>query len=65
MRSDLISIDVIFQTRTKLAVCVRETETSDDTWLPLSQVEIEGPEIRGHRVEIIAPEWLLLDKGLI
>lgn len=65
MRSDLHGIEVIYQTKTQLAVCVRETEDEEDVWLPRSQVEIEGQHVRGHVVKLTAPEWLLTEKGLI
>jgi hypothetical protein len=65
MKSDMIDVDVIFQTVTARAVCVREAEDSPDVWLPLSQVEIDGDERRGEVVTLTGPEWLIEDKGLI
>jgi hypothetical protein len=64
--TDVADVDVIYQTETALAVCVREDEDGEDIWLPWSQVEIDTdtPE-RGEPVTITGPEWLLSDKGLI
>ena len=69
MRSDVIDVEVIYQTETDRAVCVREDDGDDDIWLPLSQVEIErkdGGELRRGCVAVLTgPEWLLTDKGLL
>lgn len=67
MRSDLTEIEVVYQTETALAICVRETEDEDDEdiWLPFSEIEVTGRRRRGGVVEITAPEWLLQEKGLI
>ena len=35
-RSNLIDLQVIYQTSTERAVCVRETEDGPDVWLPMS-----------------------------
>lgn len=67
MRSNIVDIECIFQTRTQKAICVREHETAEtDVWLPLSQVEYEpaGP-LRGMKVTVSMPEGLAQDKGLI
>ena len=65
-RSNLIDLQVIYRTRTKRAVCIRETEDGPDVWLPLSEVEIEplSPR-RWDVVTLTGPEWLMMDKGLI
>ena len=67
--SDLADIQVIYQTRTERAVCVRETEDSPDVWLPLSEVEFyrddEARPVRGDVVTLTGPEWLLTEKGLL
>ena len=69
MRSDLHDMDVIFQHRTPAAVCVRETEKSEDVWIPLSLVEIEpktGDTLRrGCVATLTAPQNILKEKGLI
>ncbi|WP_298623878.1 MULTISPECIES: hypothetical protein [Pseudomonadota] len=65
MKSDLIDIEVIYQTRTERAVCVREIEDGEDVWLPLSQVEVDGPFRRGGTVTLTGPERLLTEKGLL
>lgn len=68
-RSNLIDIQVIYQTRTDRAVCVRETEGSPDVWLPWSEVEIyrdgKADPFRGEVVTLTGSEWLLIEKGLI
>ena len=64
-RSNLIDAEVIFQTSTEKAVCVRETEGGPDVWLPLSQVEIAGEPRRGGIVTLTAPEPLLIEKGML
>lgn len=65
-RSDLADLQVIYQTSTERAVCVRETEDSPDVWLPLSEVEIEplSPR-RWDVVTLTGPEWLMVRKGLL
>lgn len=64
-----INVDVVFQTLSGLAICVREDEDSDcDIWLPLSQITVMArlnDLERGDPVMIQAPEWLLERKGLI
>jgi hypothetical protein len=72
MRSDLHDVTVIYQTRTEKAVCVRETETSPDIWIPASQCEVApvegdmfGALSRGRPCILTAPERVLTDKGLI
>lgn len=69
MRSDIIDITVVYQTRTEKAVCVREVEDGPDVWLPLSAVEIEpaddGRLRRGKPAILTGPERLLTEKGLL
>lgn len=69
MKSDLVDIEVIFQTHTLNGLCVRETEKSPDVWLPRSEVEIEakgGGNLRRGDVGILTgPERLLIEKGLL
>jgi hypothetical protein len=65
MRSDLHDIEVIFQTSSERAFCVRSEEDGDDVWLPKSGCEIEGPLERGAIVTLTAGARLLTDKGLI
>lgn len=65
MKSDLIDIEVIFQAATDRAYCVREFEGGEDIWLPKSKCQIDGEEKRGAVVPLTAPEWLLMEKGLI
>jgi len=65
MKSDIIDIEVIFQTVTERSVCVRADEDSDeDIWLPLAICEIDGRRVRGGVVTISAPESVMIEKGL-
>ena len=68
-RSTLIDLQVIYQTRTERAVCVRETEDSPDVWLPMSAVEVyRDDELPPSRVDVVTlsgPEWLMFRKGLL
>ena len=36
-----------------------------DQWLPKSQMDPPGPFELGQTVEVIVPEWLAYDKGLL
>lgn len=65
-RADLRDVLVCYQTRTRLAVCVRVDEESDeDVWIPLSRCEIDPPDPeRGDAVTLTAPEGVLAEKGL-
>ena len=65
MKSNLCDIEVIYQTETERAYCIREDERSESTWLPKSECEIDGALERGMVVTLTAPEWLLTEKGLI
>ena len=68
MRSDLHDIDVIYQTDTEKAVCVREVEDGPDIWIPKSRCEIEGKSgalRRGAVAVLTADEAILSEKGLI
>ena len=69
MKSDLHDVGVIFQTETPNAVCVWEHETSrKDIWIPKSVCQFDGkrvPPQRGDEVILTAPEYVLLEKGLI
>lgn len=63
-RSFLIDITLQLHHETDRAILVSDTEDKDDAvWLPKSQIEIER-KAKGV-VEVTAPEWLLLDKGLL
>ena len=65
MRSDLTDIEVIFQTETERAVCVRDAEGGTDVWIPKSLCEVEGDRLRGRTVTLTASERLLTEKGLV
>ncbi len=67
--SDLIDLTLQEHARTKLAILVSDDgDQSKAVWLPLSQVEVAPvPGAGGAKglVLVTAPEWLLLDKGLL
>jgi hypothetical protein len=67
MKSDLHDVDVIFQTETERAVCIRKDEKSTaDIWIPKSQCVFDGPNVparRGDVVILTASESVLTDKG--
>lgn len=70
MKSDLIDIEVIFQTQTEKAVCVRSDEASkEDIWIPKSLCQVDGhlrePPWRGDQVTLTAPQKVLEEKGLV
>ncbi|MFG6599349.1 MULTISPECIES: hypothetical protein [unclassified Sulfitobacter] len=65
MKSNLQDIEVIFQHATERAVCVRADEDSDDTWIPLSQCEIDGDRVRGGIITLTAPQSILEERGLV
>lgn len=69
MKSDLIDLNVIFQTQTERAVCIRTEEDGRDIWIPKSQCQIEpceGDELRrGELAMLTAPETILFEKEMI
>lgn len=59
--------EVIWQTETKDAICVRIAEGDDeeDIWLPKSQIDTPAREpVRGQACTVGVPEWLALKVGL-
>lgn len=69
MKSNLQDIEVIFQTQTDKAVCVRTDEASKvDVWIAKSQCVFDGanvPPRRGDVVILTAPQPVLEEKGLV
>lgn len=63
MKSNVMDLEVIIAHQTDKAVLVKEYEQDKGTWLPLSQVEVDGDV--GDYGTVTIPEWLALDKGLI
>lgn len=66
-RSNLVDVEVIFQTSTPRAICIREIERGPDIWIPRSQCEIDPrPEnlTRGDTATLTAPEPVLIEKGM-
>lgn len=62
--SDLFDVTVEKLAETKLAVLVHTGTKEEAVWLPKSQIEIHKAEVGGLFV-VTAPEWLLIDKGLV
>lgn len=66
---DTSEVEVIYQTKTDLAVCVREDEDSDrDIWIPLTYAKSSKPFRdleRGEAFWLEAPDWILEREGLI
>jgi hypothetical protein len=59
-----IEVAVTFKHITDRAVLVNDGDK--DVWLPLSQVEYDFCDTEpGEAIEIIVPEWIAKDKGLI
>lgn len=48
MKSNLLDLSVLFQHQTDKAVCIRQTQDSDDVWIPKSRCEVDPPDpVRG------------------
>ncbi|HMR51223.1 MAG TPA: hypothetical protein PKA33_01535 [Amaricoccus sp.] len=70
-----LEVEVIYQTTRGRQHCIRETEDGRDIWIPVSETEItrrRAPRLfdtslpaRGEIITVAAPEWLLMEKGLI
>ena len=59
-------MELYFLHQTAAAILVNEDGGSDGVWLPKSQIEWEDNyPSKGELITILAPEWLLKDKGLI
>ena len=61
-----IEVAVLFKRATDKAVCVSDGDK--DLWLPLSQVECDEDLSAfepGDDLELLVPEWLAKEKGLI
>lgn len=59
-----IEVAVTFKHITDRAVLVNDGDK--DVWLPLSQVEYDFCDTEpGEAIEIVVPEWIAKDKGLI
>ena len=62
MRSDLYDLMVEIKAQTNTQILVSDGQR--EAWLPKSEVEIEPSEIGGIHI-VTAPEWLLMDRGLV
>ena len=59
-----IEVAVTFKHITNHAVLVNDGDK--DVWLPLSQVEYDFRDTEpGEAIEIVVPEWIAKNKGLI
>jgi hypothetical protein len=66
MRSNIIELEVIYQTETEGAVCFREHETGSDIWIPKSRCEVYSLNpVRGRPVSIATDEQMAIEKGLV
>ncbi len=66
MKSDLYDITVEKLAETDAAVLVHDGDKSKAVWLPKSQIEIEiEPAEIGGLFILTAPEWLLIERGLV
>jgi len=51
--------DLIYQTETDRAICVRRDDDGEDFWLPKSQIETDGKlHSRGQAISVTIPDWL-------
>ena len=61
----LVDLTLTEHARTEKAILVSETgDTHTAVWLPLSQIQLHRTDKYGIH-EVVCPEWLALDKGLI
>ena len=66
MKSNVIDVQVMLHHRTDKAALVSDDGDRDNAvWLPFSQIELDDDAMPGQTVEIVVPEWLAADKGLI
>ena len=63
-KPEMIDVTVIFKRITDRAVLVNDGDK--DIWLPLSQVDYHfcDPE-PGDTLELLVPEWLAKEKGML
>jgi hypothetical protein len=64
-RNDTDTYDLIYQTETEKAICVREMPDAEDVWLPKSQIDYEEGAERGDTIVVEIPDRLAEDKGLV
>jgi hypothetical protein len=63
-RSSLVDIAAIVIERRPTSIWINAGDTK--AWLPLSQVEVDPEDASaGHAVQVVLPEWLAKEKGLI
>ena len=64
MKSDLIDLSLYKVAETDSALCVRDFD-GPKVWLPKSQIEFRGDDLRTTVVIVTLPEWLAIEKKLI
>lgn len=65
-RSDLIDLEVYVRRETDAAWGIADPDKPGGIiWLPKSQCEIDGGEPPTKAATLTAPEWLLIEKGLV
>lgn len=58
-------VEVTGEVRHRTASAVLFWDGDESVWIPLSQIEDETVLGDGKTVELLIPEWLARDKGLI
>lgn len=69
-RSDIVDVTLTRRAEREKAIAFWQGDRDDTgrevwVWLPISQIEIDGPDHRGATVTVSLPEWLAKDKELI
>lgn len=66
-----VAISCTYITQTAHAICVVESESGEEVWLPKSQIEvdydedIDGQLAEGELLDVVIPKWLAEEKELI
>lgn len=55
---------LIFMGETPKAIKVINEETSEDFWLPKSQIEYDPSAFEGEVIDVEIPDWLAKNAGL-
>lgn len=69
-RSDIVDVTLTRRAEKGKSIAFWQGDRDDSgreiwVWLPISQIEIDGPDHRGATVTVSMPEWLAMQKGLI
>jgi len=65
MNKDKIEICVRISHETEAALLVSDTDDTEKSWLPKSQIDYDEDAGIGDTVVVTVPEWLAYEKGLI